>query len=106
MSAEWEAVRDLSDRRRVAYWVLTTDPSERHAGLGAVRQVKQGEDHIVGWFRARTYTWERGEGQGAPDGAVLGYYPTKREAMRAVEVAAEHEAGKAGAACATERFFR
>lgn len=106
MSAQWKAVRDGRDKRKVSYWVLTADPSKRTAAVGSIHQDKTGAEHILGWFRARTYTWERGERQGAPGGEVLGWFPTKRAAMRAVETAAEHEVGKVGARRTTEAFFR
>lgn len=100
--AKWEAIRSLNDRRRVAYWRLTTDPDDRMASLGAVRRYEAGDDCIEGWYRARTYAWS----EGFMGGEVLGFFPTKREAMRAVEVAVEHAQGRDSASRVTERFFR
>lgn len=88
MNATWEVVKDLNDRRRVAYWRLTTEPGERWACLGAVRAYQEGDDCIEGWYRARTYKYDRG----FMGGEVLGFFPTKRAAMKAVEEAVSVDA--------------
>lgn len=78
----WEAVRSAPDRRRVHYWRLTTDSDRRSASLGAVAPQGENDEGGAG-FRARTYDWSTGN----PGGSKLGIFPTKREAMSAVELA-------------------
>ena len=69
----WEQVRDLNDRRRVAYWRLQ---GERGKAVGAVSRRDEG-------FRALRYEYD-----GASMKPVeLGYFETKKDAQQAVEAA-------------------
>lgn len=74
----WEAIRSTTGRgRRIIYRRLTSDSNRRQASIGAVSRHAEG-------VRALLYDWRAG----SPGRTELGFFPTERRAMRAVEDAA------------------
>lgn len=76
----WEAVKDLTDRRRVSYWRLR-EGERRTDSLGAISRKPGG-------VRALLYDWANGN----PAVIELGYHASLARAKKAVEDALDQVA--------------